>query len=109
MSKVTHGERVLMGRMGAYIAHSRHDPRETTAAGRKAFWSSFERKVDPEGVLDPEDLIARVRRVASDREREVQLALGELVSYLEFELLNHPGIEDGASILEALEASRSRL
>jgi len=61
------------------------------------------------GVLDPEDLIDRALRVPEEREREVQLALGELVAYLEFELLNHPGIEDGASILEGLQGLRSRL
>ena len=61
------------------------------------------------GVVDPEDLVQRALRLPEDREREVQLALGELVSYLEFELLNHPGIEDGASILEGLEGLRSRL
>jgi hypothetical protein len=61
------------------------------------------------GVVDPEDLIRRALRVPGDQEREVQLALGELVSYLEFELLNHPGIEEGASILEGLRGLRSRL
>jgi hypothetical protein len=61
------------------------------------------------GVVDPEDLIRRALCVPGDQEREVQLALGELVSYLEFELLNHPGIEDGASILEGLQGQRSRL
>jgi hypothetical protein len=59
--------------------------------------------------VDPEELICRALRVPGEREREVQLALGELVSYLEFELLNHPGIEDGASILEGLQGLRSRL
>jgi hypothetical protein len=61
------------------------------------------------GVLNPEDLIDRALRLPDEREREVQLALGELVAYLEFELLNHPGIEDGASILEGLQGLRSRL
>lgn len=61
------------------------------------------------GVVDPEDLVRRALRLPGDQEREVQLALGELVSYLEFELLNHPGIEDGASILEGLQGLRSRL
>jgi len=61
------------------------------------------------GVVDPEDLIRRALRVPGEPEREVQLALGEIVSYLEFELLNHPGVGDGASILEATQELRSRL
>ncbi len=39
--------------------HSRHDSRETSAAGRKAFLDRFERQVDPDGVLPAEE---RARR-----------------------------------------------
>ena len=41
----------LRGRLGAYIAHSRNDPRETTAKARETFRRSFELRVDPDGVL----------------------------------------------------------
>lgn len=54
-----HSERVLAGRIGAYTVHSRYDSREITKAGREAFWSKFERQVDPDGLLDP---IERARR-----------------------------------------------
>ena len=63
----------------------------------------------PGGALDPELLIARALRIPGNREREVRTALGELVSYLEFELLNHPKVEDAASFLEGVEELRARL
>ena len=44
----------------------------------------------PGGALDPEVVIERALCFPGDREREVRAALGELVSYTEFELLNHP-------------------
>jgi hypothetical protein len=63
----------------------------------------------PGGVLDPEDLIARALRFPGDREREVRAALGELISYLEFELVNHPLVDDPDSFLEGLESLRAEL
>ncbi|MBW2542226.1 MAG: DUF4388 domain-containing protein [Deltaproteobacteria bacterium] len=65
--------------------------------------------VGPGGVLDPDVLIARALAYPGEREREVRLALGELVSYLEFELINHPGIDRPDEFLEDLEGLRSRL
>jgi hypothetical protein len=65
--------------------------------------------VGPGGVLDPDVLIARALAYPGEREREVRLALGELVSYLEFELMNHPGIDRPDEFLEGLETLRSRL
>jgi len=44
---------VLHGRVGALVLHSTHDPKETTSRARETFRSSFERQVDPDGVLDP--------------------------------------------------------
>ena len=41
-------------------------------------------------VLDPEELVKRSLRLAGDRESQVTQALGELVAYVEFELMNHP-------------------
>ena len=43
------------GRIGAHVTHSRHDPRELTAPAREAFLSKFEREVDPDGLLSPEE------------------------------------------------------
>jgi Domain of unknown function (DUF4388) len=61
------------------------------------------------GAIDPDALIRRALRFPGDRERTVRSALGELISYLEFELFNHPQIEDAEDFLEAMEALRSRL
>jgi len=61
------------------------------------------------GALDPEEILRRALRFPGDREREVRAALGELVSYLEFELLNHPRIEDPESFLDDIEPLRSAL
>jgi len=61
------------------------------------------------GVLDPEILIKRALAYPGEREREVRLALGELVSYLEFELMNHPNISRPDEFLEGLEDLRSQL
>jgi hypothetical protein len=61
------------------------------------------------GALDPEALTERALRFPGDRERGVGLALGELVAYLEFELLNHPRIPEPDQFLEALEPLRARL
>ena len=60
-------------------------------------------------VVDPEPLIERALRIAGERERELRLALGELISYLEFELLNHPQVPDPEEFLEAIEPLRANL
>jgi len=59
MAKSTHAERVLIGRLGAYVLHSRYDSRDLIRPARQAFESKFEREVDPDGLLDPEE---RARR-----------------------------------------------
>ena len=61
------------------------------------------------GAIDPDRLIERALRFPGEREREVRLALGELVSYLEFELLNHPQISDPEEFIEGLEPLRANL
>jgi hypothetical protein len=63
MAKVTSSERSLIGRIGAYTVHSRYDGHELTRPAREAFWSKFERDVDPEGVLD-----------AAERARRAEMA-----------------------------------
>jgi hypothetical protein len=53
-------DRVLRARIAAHLLHSQiSDEAEHTAPARAAFLSRFEREVDPEGVLDPEE---RARR-----------------------------------------------
>jgi hypothetical protein len=47
------------GRVGAFVLHSKYDPQETTKAARAAFNARFEREVDPDGTLPPEE---RARR-----------------------------------------------
>lgn len=54
----------LRARLGAYALHASHDAKETTAAGRAAFLERFEREVDPEGLLNPEE---RTRRATYAR------------------------------------------
>ncbi len=48
-------ERSLRARLGAYALHAQHDSRETTANGRAAFLARFDREVDPEGLLEPDE------------------------------------------------------
>jgi hypothetical protein len=57
-------EMALRGRIGAYIMHSRSDPRETTAAARAAFLARFEHEVDPDGTLPAAE---RCRRAEAAR------------------------------------------
>jgi hypothetical protein len=61
------------------------------------------------GSLDPDVLINRALAYPGEREREVRLALGELVSYLEFELMNHPNIDRPDEFLEGVADLRSQL
>jgi hypothetical protein len=54
-------ERVLTGKIGAYVLHSRYDTLELTKAARAAFESRFEREVDPDGILPVEEHCAGPR------------------------------------------------
>ncbi len=60
-------------------------------------------------ALDPSKLEHRALRMPGDRLREVNDALGEIVAYLEFELKNHPLIDDCAPFLEAVDPLRAML
>ena len=60
----TPAERRLQARMAAHLMHARNDSRVTSAPGRAAFLARFEREVDPDGTLDPED---RTRRAEQAR------------------------------------------
>ena len=57
-------EMARRGRIGAYRLHATHDPKETTKAAREAFMARFEREVDPDGTLTPEE---RARRAEAAR------------------------------------------
>jgi hypothetical protein len=48
-------ERSLRARIAAYALHAQRDSRETTAKGRAAFLARFDREVDPEGLLEPDE------------------------------------------------------
>ena len=52
----------LRGRIGAHALHARHDARRTTAAARAAFLARFEREVDPDSVLSPEERERRAKQ-----------------------------------------------
>jgi hypothetical protein len=66
-------------------------------------------EVGPGGSIDPEAMVERALRFPGEREREVRLALGELLSYVEFDLLNHPKIAEPEEFLEAVEGLRAAL
>src|SRR3954451_25018150 len=59
-SSDNNNERALRARMAAHLLHAQvEDPAEHTAPARAAFLSRFEREVDPDGVLEPQE---RARR-----------------------------------------------
>ncbi len=60
-------------------------------------------------ALDPTELEYRALRLPGDRLRELDESLGEIVAYLEFELKNHPQIEDSGPFLEAVDPLRAML
>jgi hypothetical protein len=57
-------EMARRGRIGAHVTQSRHDARELTSPARAAFLTTFEKQVDPDEVLPPEE---RRRRAAHAR------------------------------------------
>ena len=58
--------------------------------------------IGPGGSLDADLLVERALHLPGPREEQLAGALGELVSYLAFEVKNHPGIEDPDAVLERL-------
>ncbi len=71
--KLTPGEAILRGRIGAYVLHSTHDSRKITANAHQAFLRKFEDEVDPEKELSPDE---RRRRAEHARKAYfLQLAL----------------------------------
>lgn len=71
---LTPEERSLRARVAAHVAHSRNDPKATTAKAREAFLSSFERQVDPDGVLDPAERARRAEHARSAHFARLALA-----------------------------------
>jgi hypothetical protein len=68
----------LLGRIGAHIAHSRHDSRELTAKARATFLDKFEQEVDPDGVLSPEERQRRAQHARSAHMARLALLSAEL-------------------------------
>lgn len=58
---MTPQQAALRGRIGAYALHATHDPKETTKKAREAFDSRFEREVDPDNVLPPDERARRAK------------------------------------------------
>lgn len=61
---LTPAQRSLRARMAAHAMHAKNNSKETTAAGTAAFLARFEREVDPDGTLAPEE---RARRAEHAR------------------------------------------
>ena len=54
----------LRGRIGGHATASRHDSKQLTSTARAVFRESFDKVVDPDGLLAPEE---RARRAAHAR------------------------------------------
>jgi hypothetical protein len=68
-TSLTPEQRSQRARIAALDRWSREDPVAATAPARRAFLESFERKVDPDGVLTPEE---RARRAACAHRAHMQ-------------------------------------
>ena len=66
-------------------------------------------RLGPGGSLDPERIAERVAKLPGDRGATLAAALGELIAYLEFEVMNHPQIEDPESVLRECAPLRQML
>ncbi|HEX9044438.1 MAG TPA: hypothetical protein VF802_05360 [Candidatus Limnocylindrales bacterium] len=55
--------RATWGRIGGLTAQARHGGRAMTAPARRAFEAKWERLVDPEGRLDPQERTERAARL----------------------------------------------
>jgi hypothetical protein len=58
------------------------------------------------GSLDPDVLVDRALKLPGDREEQLIGSLGELIAYLEFEIKNHPSIDEPDEMLAGLESLR---
>jgi hypothetical protein len=90
------GDRAVEGR----LARELHD----VSARFPALLAGFELA---EGAgLDAHELAERAAHVPESSEEVLTAALGELVTYLEFELVNHPQVSDPAAVLAGLSVLR---
>lgn len=60
----------------------------------------------PGAALDADRLVERAETLPGDRDAALSGALGELVAYLEFELVNHPAVREADAVLARLEPLR---
>jgi hypothetical protein len=70
---MTPGERTLRARAAAYEMHAKHGSRKAAVKGQAALLAKFERQVDPDGLLTPEE--RRRRALHARRAHMVRLAL----------------------------------
>jgi hypothetical protein len=66
-------------------------------------------RLGPNATLDPSELEQRAMQLPGDRVHIIGAALGELVTYLEFELRNHPKLDDPELFLSALADLRAKI
>ena len=92
---------------GELVAERLNRVREESAASGRTLLDGIQ--FNTFAALDPTQLEHRALRLPGDRVREVDEALGEIVAYLEFELKNHPQIDDCSPFLEAVDPLRAML
>jgi hypothetical protein len=63
----------MRGRIGAYVTHSLHDPRETTAKARRTFLDRFYDQVDPDRTLPDDERERRATAAKSAYFRKLAL------------------------------------
>ncbi len=68
-SQADKSARELRSRIAAHVRWSKQDPVEGTARARAAFLDRFEKEVDPDGLLQPEE---QARRAAHARKAYFQ-------------------------------------
>jgi len=70
---MTPGERTLRARAAAYEMHAKHGSLKAAIKGQAALLAKFERQVDPDGQLTPEE--RRRRALHARRAHMARLAL----------------------------------
>ena len=85
---------------------SRASARASVASGAVRWLTGI--SLSAAGSLDPEVLLSRALKLPGDREEQLIGALGELLAYLEFEIKNHPAIDEPDELLAGLEPLRRR-
>lgn len=58
---LTPEQRVLRARKAGLTTHARHDSKAIAARARNGFLARFEREVDPDGQLPPEERLRRAK------------------------------------------------